>query len=175
LKAETRTDICGAFGVPPSIVGAKETASKATWKQHMVMFHHNTINPDARYFGGVLNQDLMPLMFDQPKFEFLPEKVEVLQEERTAKSERVVAEVEAGILNRFAAAEILGYEPHQVGEAPMDVTKEFSEKSEKRALRREIKKFMKKNPNLKTFEFRSQILSPDRILEIMEESKNGND
>ncbi len=169
LREEMRVDICGAFGVPPSIIGAKETAAKSTWRQHMVMFHHNQINPDARYMAGVMNQSLMPMMFEQPKFEFLPEKVEVLQEERSAKSERVVAEVEAGILSRQAAAEILGYEPDQVGEAPIEVTREFAANAEREKLGRKLKKAAKAGSEIKAVGFISEILTSGEIEDIKDE------
>lgn len=166
LRQELRLDLCGAFGVPPSIAGAIEASSKTTWRQNMVMFHHNQVNPDAKYFAGVLNKDLTPLLFGQPKFQFLPEKVEVLQEERTAKSERIVAEVEAGILTPQAAGELLNYSPDMIPNAPINVTNEFAKNTELKMLRKKLTRVGNGGGDVYNTPFNSDILSSSEISRV---------
>lgn len=115
LKQENRLEICAAFGVLPSLVGAVTQVNRSDRIEQVKMVYHTTIIPDAIYFAETINNFFQPFMFENAKFVFYPERVELLQEERTAKSERIIQEVQMGLLNIESASKRLGYLPEELG------------------------------------------------------------
>lgn len=122
LKRDNRIEICAAFGINPALVGASNEVNRANWKQQIQVAYQNTIIPDAKYLAGIINQFMEPYMYEGAKFTFYPDRIELLQEERSAKSERICREVELGILSREAAVVELGYLPEQIGQVMEDRT-----------------------------------------------------
>lgn len=108
-------EVCAGFGVPQGIAGARETQEKATWISELVSMHHLKVIPDMELMQGVINGFMMPNVFEQPTFKFLPDEVEMLQEERTQKSERVVNEYASGLISQEAALEQLNYQKEDEG------------------------------------------------------------
>ncbi len=109
LRESLAREICAAIGVPPAIAGLTESVNRSTFKEMLVSMQHLTIHPQGVMIAGVINTEVMPFVFGTPEFRFQPEQVELLQEEKSEKSKRVIAEVEAGIITAEAANKELGY------------------------------------------------------------------
>lgn len=116
----TRTTIAGAFGIPPTILGASESANYATANIERKLMFENSVIPRAQYIASVFNAELLPEFGVDLEFVWLFENVPALQENEDAKVERYVKLVDAGIITPQTAAKELGYE---VAETPTVVTK----------------------------------------------------
>ena len=180
LRKAIAREVCAAMGVPPAIAGAIETANRATWRQQLISMQHHTVAPLAGVIEGVINAIMQPFLFESPEFKFLPEKVELLQEERSGKSERIQGEVEQGIISIEAANKELGYTIDMLGTPTADsagngVTKAFHHGE----IEREWKTFQRKairslnNGTEELFEFRSQIIPEGLLKMVVEGVKNG--
>jgi HK97 family phage portal protein len=113
VRGEMKREICAAFGVPPGLAGAVETANRATWKQQIVSLHHHTVKPKADYIKSVIDAEMMPRLFDEPEFIWRYDKLDFLEEEN--KEARMAMLVKNGILKPEAAAVRLGYDQDEAG------------------------------------------------------------
>jgi phage portal protein BeeE len=166
LKKDNRIEICAAYGVLPALVGAVSQVNRADRIEQIKMCYHTTIIPDSKYIAGVVNAWFRPFLYQNAEFYFYPERVELLQEERSAKSERIRSEVELGILNIDAAAQILGYSPYQIGQAvdrniildpQISAFKQDLQKAEWSRFRKKLTRSIEED-TLEDFEFHSKII-----------------
>lgn len=178
LREAMAIEVCAAFGVPAGIAGARQIAFKATWVQQMISMHHLKIIPDLRLMEGVINAEIMPLVFDgEAEFRFLPENVEMLQEERTARSNRILAEWQSGLIDHPSALQILGYEQNQAGpglvagiaRSPGRLTPGGNEvEREKAQVRRKARRLLEQTGGLDGFEWNPDVLSQDEVFRLVE-------
>lgn len=118
VREETRRKICAAGGVPPALVGAWEAANYATIREQRQGLYTETIIPTADYIAGVINAEYLN-EFDAPlKFVWRYDQLSALQEDVNSKAKRIIWAVEAGILKREVAAELMGYGKEDVPEVP---------------------------------------------------------
>lgn len=177
LREIIRLEICAAYGVPLAIAGGSESIFKATWVQQVISMHHMKIIPDLKLMAGVINAELMPLIDPNLIFKFLPEKAELLQEERTARSERVLSEWKAGLINQDKALMLLNYEPEDagpglkveaIGTQEISAPKIGSGDIEKAQVRKKAIRLIEENGNLDGFEFTPRFLDHDEVFQIVE-------
>ena len=181
LREVIRLEVCAAFGVPLAIAGGSETIFKATWVQQVNTMHHMKIIPDLKLMAGVINAQMMPLIEPGLEFRFLPEDSELLQEERTARSDRTLAEWDSGLISQEKALEILHYEPTDAGPGLVTKTAQLPAKEpprleaknvEKAMVRRKAKRLFEERGDLEGFEFQSDILEHDEVFRIVEATIN---
>lgn len=155
VRSEARLAICGAYGVPPTIAGATQSANYATAMVEWRALYMAEIQPRAEYLASVINAELVPYFDPELVFEFEYDKLDVLQEDLKSKAERMSILVTAGIIKPETAAQEMGYEESEVGEGPAPSTPfmstpqdalEHSEdamKADLRAMRRKALKRLK--------------------------------
>ena len=105
LYTSARQQIAVAFGVPQTLI--EDSANYATAREHRLSFYHETVVPRALWLQGEMNQQLLAPMGYQIRFR--PERLEIFQQDETAKAEAVVSLVNAGILTVEEAREMTGY------------------------------------------------------------------
>jgi hypothetical protein len=106
IGQEKREDISIAMGIPMSILFAN-AANYATSQQDELNFLNKTIIPDCIFIQSILNEQVFgPLGL---YWEFLPDTLDAMQEDETARAASLVQLTNAGI-PLLMAMDILGYE-----------------------------------------------------------------
>lgn len=123
VRVELRRTISIVTGVPELLFSSTDSADLTPIDLAMKLFYYTTILPRWSWYAEVLNAELLSeypdLVRSGAYLEFDTSDIEVLQEDATSKTDRVVALVAAGIITREKAAEVLGYKPEDVPpEAP---------------------------------------------------------
>jgi hypothetical protein len=118
VRAEARRDICAALGVPPAIAGAWEAANFASSKEQRESLYEDTIIPRARYIAGVLNAEFVQAFDPNLEFEWVFEKLDIMQPDRLQEAERAYRLSLGGIVIPTALATELGYDESEAGEGP---------------------------------------------------------
>lgn len=116
VRETCRRDICGVFGVPPSIAGAWESANYATALEERKSIYTETIIPRARYYQSQINTYLVQEIDPTVEFAFMFEELEVMQPDKKAEAERLVMLVNAKIIKPEVAALEQGYSEEDVPE-----------------------------------------------------------
>lgn len=122
VEEAARRDIAAAYEVPPTIVGAWDSANYATAKEEHLSFYTDTVIPRADYIASVINAELIHANFGS-EFEFvwLYKDLPIFEVDISAETERVVKLVEMGIIKKEVAAQELGYEVSDVPETIEDL------------------------------------------------------
>lgn len=115
VRKEAQRAICAGYGIPPVMVGVEESAN---WKidELRQSLYMETIMPRADYIAGVLNAELIGMFNGNLKFVWNTDDIQALQEDRNAKSVRVVNEFANGIVAKDAAAQELGWDEDQIAQ-----------------------------------------------------------
>lgn len=116
IRAEARRSICAAYGVPPAIGGAWEAANYATSVEQRQSLYSDTTCPRADYIANVLNLELVPYFDPSITFAFDYSQLDVMQEDLTAKANRMAALVNAKIITPLCAAHEMDYADEDVPE-----------------------------------------------------------
>ena len=116
VRETCRRDICGVFGVPPSIAGAWESANYATALEERRSIYTETLIPRARYYASQINGYLVEEVDPTVEFAFLFEELEVMQPDKKADAERLTILVNAKIITPVCAALEMGYSEDDVPE-----------------------------------------------------------
>lgn len=117
VRETCRRDICGVFGVPPSLAGAWESANYATALEERRSIYTETIIPRARYFASIINSYLVQEIDPSVEFSFMFEELEVMQPDKKAEAERLGQLVRDKIIKPEVAAVEMGYSEDDVPEA----------------------------------------------------------
>ena len=117
LTGENREEIATTLGVPHSMVFSN-AANFATSQTDKMNLHDLTIIPEAKRIARLLNKQLFnPLGY---QFEFLPETLDIYQEDEHQRAQSYSQYVGAG-MKPSIAAEILGIElPHGIEYIDLD-------------------------------------------------------
>ena len=116
IRAEARRSICAGYGVPPAIAGAWEAANYATSVEQRQSLYSDTTCPRADYIASVLNLELVPYFDASIEFAFDYSQLDVMQEDLTAKANRMAVLVNAKIITPLAAAHEMNYADEDVPE-----------------------------------------------------------
>ncbi len=116
VRETCRRDICGVFGVPPSIAGAWESANYATAVEERRSIYTETLIPRARYYQSQINTYLVEEIDPTVEFQFLFDELEVMQPDKKVEAERLVILVNAKIITPVVAALEMGYTEEDVPE-----------------------------------------------------------
>lgn len=104
--------ITGAFGVPPTLVGAvigTEASSYGNKKSERESFWNETIKPGLRLLAGPLNRGIVPEFPGVQEIGHDLSTVGALQEDDEKKHARVRADVTAGLVGQKEGRALLGY------------------------------------------------------------------
>lgn len=122
VEESARRDIAAAYEIPPTIVGAWDSANYATAKEERLAFYTDTIIPRADYIASVINAELVNADFgSEIEFIWLYKDLPVFEVDINTETERVVKLVEMGIITPEVAAQELGYEVDDVPQGIEDV------------------------------------------------------
>lgn len=116
VRETCRRDICGVFGVPPSLAGAWESANYATALEERRSIYTETIIPRARYLQSVINSYLAQEVDPTVEFVFLFDELEVMQPDKKMEAEIVCLLVSNKIIKPEVGALELGYTEEDVPE-----------------------------------------------------------
>ncbi len=121
LEEASRRKICVAFGVPVSLL--EDSANYASARESRKSFYSETIIPECELIAEVLNDQLLnDLGFE---IKFLPDTIEVMQEDEVQRAGALLALRNAGI-PLLQALDILGYDLQP------DVLQELDQEERKR-------------------------------------------
>lgn len=118
VRAAVHQTISTALGVPELLISPTNAADLTPVKIAQQLFYQNTILPRWNMIAATLTSDLLPEFpgYESSEFEFEYSDHPAFQEDADAKSNRLVAQVQAGIIRADVAARELGYEPEDVPE-----------------------------------------------------------
>lgn len=114
VRSETRKDICAAFGVPPALVGAEDTAN---WKidEMRQSLYTETIFPGAEYLAAVINAELIRPHFGELRFEWKFGDLPFMQEDTNAKGAMLARAVEVGAITPDAFVSLMDFPQEFMG------------------------------------------------------------
>jgi HK97 family phage portal protein len=117
LSALSETRICAAFGVPPILIGLRsglDASTYSNYEQALKSFAHGTMLPTWFMLSAGLTRGLLT---DEGETDGTTEvyhdtdEVKALQEDMDKQAERAIRLLQAGVINRNRAREIVGEEP----------------------------------------------------------------
>lgn len=160
LLTMARQQIAVAFGVPQTLI--EDAANYATAKEHRLSFYSETVLPRAKWMEAVLNEQLFsPLGL---RFRFVPERLEIFQQDEAAKAQAVVALVQAGVMTLEEARRQMGLEE---AEEPGPVPIEAETRSVKAVLfdlrqwRDKARRAEREGKPEDALEFKSEVVPPE--------------
>ena len=109
IRDQARGDICAGLGVPKILVGDLTESTYANAQEARKYMIEDVTLPRARFFEGVINQDLLRHIDSGLTFEFIDDDLQILQEDKSAKWERLSGAIEQGVITREYAAEVMGW------------------------------------------------------------------
>jgi len=106
----TKEEICGAYGVPPVLLGDLRFSTFSNFQLAKTSFWDETMVPELQLLESEMNESLMPQLAPGLVVRFDLSEVSALREDANAKAERHRKLVQAGILtiNEVRAKEGLG-------------------------------------------------------------------
>ena len=111
LKHMSATDIAMCFGVPSQLVGVPDAQTYANVAEARLALYEETIIPHLRKVESDLNEWLVAQFDDRLTFEYVIDEIPALSERRRRIYENVVSAVNAGIMTRNEARELVGLSP----------------------------------------------------------------
>jgi len=116
IKLSAR-EIALAFGVPPQLIGDRESSTYANYQEARKAFYTETVLPLMDWLKHEFNSKLV-LKFGGGLFvDYDRDEIEALQEDRAAIWDRAIRAVERGVLTPNEARELLGYDPVPGGDS----------------------------------------------------------
>jgi HK97 family phage portal protein len=115
IRQEIRRDITCSFGVPFTLISGGEATNYGTLKTQRRSLYTEIIIPVSEYLQGVINAELMSEFEGTPQFRFLPEKLDVMQEDKDRSAESVARLVEAGVIKPEVGAVAVGFKAEDAG------------------------------------------------------------
>ena len=111
LKHMSATDIAMCFGVPSQLVGVPDAQTYANVAEARLALYEETIIPYLRKVESDLNEWLVPMFGEDLTFEYDIDQIPALSERRRRIYENVLGAVNAGIMTRNEAREMIGLSP----------------------------------------------------------------
>jgi len=111
LKHLSATDIAMCFGVPSQLVGVPDQQTYANVAEARLALYEETIIPYLRKLESDLNEWLVPLYGESLVFTYDIDAIPALAERRRRVYENVIGAVNAGVMTRNEARELVGLSP----------------------------------------------------------------
>ena len=115
LKHMSATDIALCFGVPSQLVGVPDSQTYNNVAEARLALYEETIIPHLRLVESDLNEWLAP-MYEDIEFKYDIDSIPALAERKKKTYENVVSAVNAGIMTRNEAREVIGLSPVNGGD-----------------------------------------------------------
>ena len=115
LKHMSATDIALCFGVPSQLVGVPDSQTYNNVAEARLALYEETIIPHLRLVESDLNEWLAP-MYEDIQFKYDIDSIPALAERKKKTYENVVSAVNAGIMTRNEAREVIGLSPVNGGD-----------------------------------------------------------
>ena len=109
VRDQARNDICVAMRVPKILVGAMEEAIYSNAQEARKFMIEDMIIPRSKHYADAINQDLIQKVDPSVVFEFDPSSLPLLQEDATAKWERLDRAIERGVISVEFARQEMGW------------------------------------------------------------------
>jgi len=116
IKLSAR-EIALAYGVPPQLIGDRESSTYANYQEARKAFYTETVLPLMDWLKDEFNARLVPKFGKDMFVDYDRDEIEALQEDREAMWDRVIRAVERGVLTPNEARELLGYKPVPGGDS----------------------------------------------------------
>ncbi|KKM92878.1 hypothetical protein LCGC14_1214080 [marine sediment metagenome] len=144
IRDQARSDICVGYRVPKLLVGSMEDATYANAQEARKFFIEDFVIPRGEYYADVINSDLIRRIDPSVTFEFLPEQLQIFQEDSSRIWGRLNSAIKAGVISVEFAREQMGWPEFA---APEEV---FEVDTTLRSWKRKAKKALKRgeNPNV---------------------------
>lgn len=117
LRRVAEARVCALLGIPAEVVGFDAAAADSNYAKQRAQVrqaYENGLIPVQKMLLGALNAQLMPRFDVNARFAFSLSSVQALQEDATEHSERVIAQLRAGVIGLREARRELGYAPEDV-------------------------------------------------------------
>ncbi len=121
IRDQARNDICVAFRVPKVLVGSMTDSTYANAQESRKFMIEDLIIPRANHYADVINQDLVQQVDPSVVFEFDPSSLPLLQEDATAKWERLDKAVSSGVITQEFARQEMGWPESAAPSVPSHV------------------------------------------------------
>ena len=116
LKQMSATDIALCFGVPSQLVGVPDAQTYANVAEARLALYEETIIPHIKLIESDLNEWLVPQFDERLSLTFDTESIPALAERKRKTYENIVSAVNAGIMTRNEAREVIGLNPIDGGD-----------------------------------------------------------
>jgi hypothetical protein len=116
LKQMSATDIALCFGVPSQLVGVPDAQTYANVAEARLALYEETIIPHIKLIESDLNEWLVPQFDERLELTFDTESIPALAERKRKTYENIVSAVNAGIMTRNEAREVIGLNPIDGGD-----------------------------------------------------------
>jgi len=132
---QAHNDICVAFRVPKLLVEGLTNATFTNGPEARKYLIEDTIKPRAVEYENVINQDLVNKVDSSVEFHFAWDEVGILQEDQTAKEQRLSSMFDKGIISDKYYRQEMGIEESAKGEEKEDKAEIAEGKWEKKAVK----------------------------------------
>ena len=116
LKHMSATDIALCFGVPSQLVGVPDNQTYSNVAEARLALYEETIIPHLKLIQSDLNEWLVPMFSDALDFQYDIDAIPALAERKRKTYENITSAVNAGIMTRNEAREIIGLSPVNGGD-----------------------------------------------------------
>jgi len=116
LKHMSATDIALCFGVPSQLVGVPDAQTYANVAEARLALYEETIIPHLKLIQSDLNEWLVPMFSEELEFAYDLDAIPALAERKRKTYENITSAVNAGIMTRNEAREVIGLSPIDGGD-----------------------------------------------------------
>jgi len=116
LKHMSATDIALCFGVPSQLVGVPDNQTYSNVAEARLALYEETIIPHLKLIQSDFNEWLVPMFSDALDFQYDIDAIPALAERKRKTYENITSAVNAGIMTRNEAREIIGLSPVNGGD-----------------------------------------------------------
>tara|TARA_A100001391_G_scaffold196867_1_gene176165 strand:+ start:594 stop:2696 length:2103 start_codon:yes stop_codon:yes gene_type:complete len=116
LKHMSATDIALCFGVPSQLVGVPDGQTYSNVAEARLALYEETIIPHLKLIQSDLNEWLVPMFSDNLEFCYDLDAIPALAERKRKTYENITQAVNAGIMTRNEAREVIGLSPVDGGD-----------------------------------------------------------
>ena len=116
LKHMSATDIALCFGVPSQLVGVPDNQTYSNVAEARLALYEETIIPHLKLIQSDLNEWLVPMFSEDLEFTYDTDAIPALAERKRKTYENITSAVNAGIMTRNEAREVIGLSPIDGGD-----------------------------------------------------------
>ena len=108
VRRQARKSICESFEVPEVLIGGMLETTFANAAEARLFFTQEVVIPRADRYADTINAEFVSAIDPSVVFEFATDEMEILQEDKDAKAQRLISLKNAGIVDAAYVREELG-------------------------------------------------------------------